>query len=242
MSSTWKSFATAEEAAAACSSRILESLANARTLRGRATLAVSGGSTPKLMFGHMARSGFDWSRVHVFFVDERCVGPDHAESNFNMCRVNLLDPAGVPPANVHRMKGEFKPSLAALDYAQELDAVFGAGSLPVFDVIHRGMGADAHTASLFPGEPLIDDRTQRVGAVYVEKLDRHRITLLPAVLLAARETAVLAAGADKADPLGKVFHGPRNPRMYPSQLDTPWASWVTWYLDEPAAARLLLPG
>jgi len=236
MSTHWKSYPTAQDAAAACARDILASLARAVQLRGRASLAVSGGSTPKLMFKAMAQAGFDWTAVHIFFVDERCVPPDHAESNFRLCRENLLEPAMLRVANVHRMKGELAPDDAGADYARELDQFFGGA--PIFDVIHRGMGADAHTASLFPGERAIHDRQNTVGALYVPKLDRYRITLLPSVLLAARETFVLAAGADKAEPMHTVFHGPRDVEQYPSQLDTPWASWVTWYLDHAAAARL----
>lgn len=236
----WKSYPTAQDAAQACGRDILASLAAALRKRGRASLAVSGGSTPKLMFEAMAQitahAGFDWSNVHIFFVDERCVPHDHPESNFKLCRENLLEPAALRIANVHRMQGELAPDDAARDYAGELDEFFGGA--PIFDVIHRGMGADAHTASLFPGEPLIHNRTGWVASVYVEKLHRHRITLLPSVLLAARETFVLAAGADKADPLDAVFHGERDVERYPSQLDTPWASWVTWYLDQAAAAKL----
>jgi len=236
MGSLWKAFPTADAASAACAAHILQSLSAALTARGKGTLAVSGGSTPKLLFGHLARAGFDWSRTHIFFVDERCVPPEHADSNYRLCREHLLDAAGVPAANVHRMLGELEPAAAAQKYDAELAQVLGPS--PVFDIIHRGMGADAHTASLFPGEALIDDRARHTAAVYVEKLKAHRITLMPAVLLAARETLVLAAGADKAAPLQTVFHGPRDTRTYPSQLDTPWASWVTWYLDEAAAAGL----
>ena len=236
MSTHWKSYPTAQDAAAACARDILASLAAALRKRGRATLAVSGGSTPKLMFQEMAQAGFDWSGVHVFFVDERCVPPDHDESNFKLCRERLLEPARLAFANVHRIEGELAPGDAARAYAHHLDQFFGGA--PIFDAIHRGMGADAHTASLFPGERAIHDRQNTVGALYVPKLDRHRITLLPSVLLAARETFVLAAGADKAEPLAAVFHGERNVENFPSQLDTPWASWVTWYLDAVASARL----
>jgi 6-phosphogluconolactonase len=236
----WKSYPTAQDAATACARDILASLTQALRQRNRASLAVSGGSTPKLMFQAMAQTPFDWTRVHIFFVDERCVPHDHPESNFKLCRENLLEPATLRIANVHRMKGELTPDDAARDYAHELDRFFDGGA-PIFDAIHRGMGADAHTASLFPGETLIHNRTGTVASVYVEKLDRHRITLLPAVLLAARETFVLAAGADKADPLHTVFRGERDVEQYPSQLDTPWASWVTWYLDHAAARRLQVP-
>jgi 6-phosphogluconolactonase len=237
MSTHWKSYPTAQDAAAACARDILASLTKAIGQRGRATLAVSGGSTPKLMFQEMAKAAFDWTHVHIFFVDERCVPPDHAESNFRLCRENLLEPARLRFANVHRIQGELEPDQAGAAYAQTLEQFFEGA--PIFDVIHRGMGADAHTASLFPGERAVHDRRNTVGALYVPKLDRYRLTLLPSVLLAARETMVLAAGADKAEPLRTVFHGERDVERYPSQLDTPWASWVTWYLDQAASAQLV---
>lgn len=240
MSANWYSYPTAEEAAKACAKKIAIHLAEALDGHRPATLAVSGGSTPKLMFAHLAPQTLDWSRVHLFFVDERCVPPDHADSNFQLCEEHFLKPAHFPHRNVHRMRGEMRPEQAAQLYADEIADFFElpAGEMPAFDVIHRGMGADAHTASLFPGEPLIEDRDGLVAAVYVEKLAKYRITLLPGVLLNARHTVVLAAGADKADPLWQVFNTPHRPLELPSQIDTPHGRNVSWYLDQSAAAKL----
>ncbi len=148
------------------------------------------------MFGILAKSGLDWSRVHVFFVDERCVPPDNEASNYRMAKAALFDPSGIPASNVHRIKGELDPAEAARQYVDEIRRLFElkADELPVFDVLHRGMGPDAHTASLFPGEPLFRDRTGIAANVWVEKLHMARVTLLPGVLLAAKNTVLQVAG------------------------------------------------
>jgi 6-phosphogluconolactonase len=226
-------FADAHQAAQACAAEILGRLGQA----DRSTLAISGGTSPKAMFEIFAASGFDWSRVQLFWVDERCVPPDNAQSNFKLANDSWLAPAKFPLANIHRVQGERDPEDAAEIYADELRLVFGDG-VPAFDVIHRGMGADAHTASLFPGEPLIADRTGLTAAVYVDKLKSHRVTLLPAVLLAAKHTVMLVAGADKAEPLHNVLHGPHDPMQFPCQLAERDARPVAWFLDQAASAKL----
>ena len=238
MPTHWKSYPTLAGAAAACAHDTISVLNEALAERGRASIAVSGGGPPKLLFAELAQAGLDWNRIHVFFVDERCVPPDHEASNFRLCRETLLEPAQVPYPSVHRMKGELPAHDAAPDYERELRAFFADEEVPRFDLILRGMGPDAHTASLFPGEPLIEDRRLLVGYVDVANQYRYRVTLLPAVLLNARNTFVLAGGAEKAEKIGQVFSGPRNTLALPSQLDTPWASWVTWYLDDAASAPL----
>ncbi len=240
MSVNWYAYATPDDAAAHCAQRIFRELETALNASRPVSLAVSGGSTPKLMFGHMSRTRFDWSEVHLFFVDERCVGPTDPDSNYRMCEESFIRPAHFPARNVHRIKGELRPDDAARIYQDEITAFFDLkpGELPAFDVIHRGMGADAHTASLFPGEPLIEDREGICASVWVPKLGKYRITLLPGVLLHARHTVVLAAGADKAEPLHQVFNADHDPLQYPSQIDTPHGRNVAWYLDEAAAAKL----
>jgi len=233
-------YADAQAASSACAGRVLEVLKTALADRPFATIAVSGGSTPKLMFADLAKRKFDWSRVHLFWVDERCVPPTDEQSNYKLAKENFLDPARFPAANVHRVQTELAPEAAARSYSDEIRQVFGitGAALPRFDVLHRGMGPDAHTASLFPGEPLIEDRANIAAAVYVEKFQQWRVTLLPGVLEAARNTLMLAAGADKAEPLRAVLREPYDPLRYPSQLATYNGSGVTWFLDK-AAARLV---
>jgi 6-phosphogluconolactonase len=231
---------TGEEAAGSCAAWIIGELELVLRSSGFATLAISGGSTPKLMFDAMAALPFDWSRLQIFWVDERCVPPDDSRSNYKLAKEHLLDRTNIPAANVHRIRGEQPPDEAAMEYAEEIRLSFGAraGLLPSFDVIHRGIGDDAHTASLFPGEPLIADRTGIAGHVYVEKLQMHRVTLLPGVLLAAKKTVILAAGADKAEPIANVMRGPEDPFKFPCQIATRGADNAFWFIDESAAARL----
>ncbi len=231
-------FETAQAAAWACGARILEILDKARRERGMAALAVSGGSTPRLMFQWMAKRPFDWSGVEIFQVDERCVPPEDEQSNFRMTRESLLEAAAIPEDQFHRVKGELPPDEAAALYVDDIrrSLHLSGGELPVFDAIQRGMGPDAHTASLFPGEPLIGDRTGIAAAVWVEKFRQHRVTLLPGVLERARHTVCLATGAEKADALLAVLRGPFDPLRTPSQIASPDTAW---YIDRGAGAKLV---
>ena len=219
-------FPDSQSAAEACGRRALDLLADAIATRGQATLAISGGSSPTPMFALFAKSGFAWNQVQIFWVDERCVPASDPQSNFRLANETWLAPAHVPAANIHRVRTELEPQEAARRYTQEIRAL-GAP----FDVIHRGIGPDAHTASLFPGEPLISDRTGIAAAVWVEKMRQWRVTLLPAVLEAARHTVVLATGADKAQALKAVLDGPYDPMKFPAQIGL--ASDATWYTDLP---------
>ena len=236
-------------AAQACGRRVMELLA--QTLAGRewATLAISGGSSPRPMFELFAATSFPWKRVHVFWVDERYVPPHDLQSNFRLANESWLAPAKVPAENIHRVPTELEPHEAAREYAENIRALLGArsGTVPRLDVIHRGMGPDAHTASLFPGEPLItlnddanNDQSENIAAaVWVEKMHQWRITLLPAVLEAARHTLILAAGEDKAEALRSVLQGPYEPMKFPAQIA---AKEATWFIDQAAGAMLTVEG
>jgi 6-phosphogluconolactonase len=230
-------FRTPREAAEACGARTFELLDEARRERGIATLAVSGGSTPRIMFEWMAGQPFDWSGVHIFQVDERCFPPGHPQSNFRMLRESLLDAARIPEAQVHRVLGERDPAEAARIYCETIRKVLQLGpeELPAFDVIQRGMGPDAHTASLFPGEPAIEDCTGLAAALRVEKMQQHRVTLLRGVLEKAKSTLLLVSGPDKAEALRSVLKEPFDPLRYPCQIASPE---TVWFIDEAAASRL----
>ena len=228
----------AQSAASACAEFVLASLRAALETKGQAAFAISGGSTPRLLFSRLAASGFDWSNVHIFWVDERCVPPDNDQSNYKLANETLIGPARMNPSNVHRIQGELQPDDAATRYIADITKVFGSGELPTFDLIHRGMGPDAHTASLFPGEPLIDNRTEIAAAVWVEKMKSHRVTLLPGVLLKAQQTVLQVAGADKADALFSVLRGPEDVKQYPCQLVTRGSDRSVWFLDKAAASKI----
>jgi 6-phosphogluconolactonase len=155
-------FADAAGAAEACGTRVIELLEEALAAREFATFAVSGGHTPLLLFQRMASRPFDWKRLHLFWVDERCVPPADSASNYKLAKRGLIEPVHIPEHNVRRIIGEMAPQQAAEHYAGEISRFFGlaAEEMPVFDVVQCGMGPDAHTGSLFPGEPLIDDRRE----------------------------------------------------------------------------------
>ncbi len=230
----------AEAAAKACAKYILGVLDEALATRNQASIALSGGSTPKLLFGYLAGANFKWAGVHVFWVDERPVPPDDDRSNYKLAAETLIGPAGIPRQQVHRIRAELHPAAAAEMYVNEIRTFFKLrlNELPRFDVIHRGMGTDAHTASLFPAQPLIGDREKIAAPVQVEKLQQWRITLLPGVLLAAHHTAMLVAGDDKASAVRSVFDEPYDPKKYPAQLGLRDGKEVEWFLDE-GAAKLL---
>ena len=235
-------FDTPLAAAEACGDCTLEILDQARKERGVATVAVSGGSTPRLMFQSMAKRSFDWKNIHIFQVDERCVPPDHQLSNFRMTKAALLDAIRIDPGQIHRIAGELPREEAARLYVDDIRRAFRlqSGELPVFDVIQRGMGPDGHTASLFPGEPLIADRTSIAAPVdvdkpYIDKAMRYRVTLLRGVLEAARHTLCLVTGPDKADALHKIFRGPHDLSQIPSQIAS---TDTVWYIDKAAAGAL----
>jgi 6-phosphogluconolactonase len=173
MSVRWHTYPNPPAAADACCHHVIAHLEEALSGQQFATFAVSGGSTPKLLFQRLADSPFRWDRVHLFWVDERCVPPTDDASNYKLVNDYLIHPARIPQRQVHRIYGEMPPKTAAARYADEIRDFFGLeeGQMPPFDVVHRGMGPDAHSASLFPGDPLIDDREGTAAATFVEKLN-----------------------------------------------------------------------
>jgi 6-phosphogluconolactonase len=216
-----------------------------QTLAGKeyATLAVSGGSTPKLLFAELVKMPYRWERVHLFWVDERAVPPTNPQSNFKLAEEFLIKPAHFPHRNVHRIPAELTPDRAAEHYVQDIRNFFQLeeGDLPHFDIVQQGMGPDAHTASLFPGEPLLDDREGIAAAVYSEKMAQWRISLLPGVLLAARHTVFLVSGEDKAEAVRAVFNDEYDPNRLPAQVVSHHGRGVAWFLDDAASRQLRQP-
>lgn len=224
---------------------VAEAAATAIAARARFTLALSGGTTPRHLFERLAsppwRDRIDWPRVHLFWSDERCVSPTHADSNYRMAREALLDHVPVPAAQVHRMRGEDVPDSAAVNYEAELRATLDAGAPggpSVFDLVLLGLGADGHTASLFPGMPSGRVSTRWVVAEHVDAARGWRLTLTPPIINAARSVVFLVTGDDKAAALAAVLEGPAQPLALPAQAVASGSSLVTWLVDR-AAARLL---
>jgi len=214
--------------------------------RGRARIAISGGTTPKAAFELLAdpnqpwRWNMPWQDLDLYWVDERAVPPDNAESNFRMTREALLDHVPLHPAQIHRMEGELAPKVAASRYESELRNTFrleGAES-PRFDLIALGMGDDGHTASLFPHTEAIHELSHLVTANHVPQKDTWRITLTWPVINHASSVFFLIAGADKAEILKEVLTGPRDVDRLPSQLIWPASGILTLILDKAAAALL----
>ena len=237
MSVRWHALPDGTAAAEACAHHVTNLLEEVLSGQEFVTLVVSGGSTPKMLFQKLVASKFRWDHVHLFWVDERMVPPTDPASNYKLADDYLIKPAHIPHRQVHRICGEMAPKTAAARYVEEIRDFFGLeeGEMPRFDVVHRGMGPDAHSASLFPGEPLIDDREGIAAAVFVPKFNQWRVTLLPGALLAAKHNVFLVTGPDKAEAVRAVFKEEYDPKQYPAQIASHHGRGVTWFLDEKAA-------
>jgi len=214
----------AETVAQRAAAHVVRQLDQARTQRGVAHLALSGGTTPGRTYELLGAKPEDLDGVEVWFADERCVAPDDSESNYRLASETLLGAAGIEPARVHRMLGELGPEEGARSYAQELTQALagtpeaGAVTVPVLDLIVLGIGPDGHVASLFPGAATLDagDDAVCLGVSDSPKPPPERITLSLAVLRAARECLLLATGASKADALAAALSQPS--RHVPASL------------------------
>jgi 6-phosphogluconolactonase len=217
--------------------------------RARFSVALSGGSTPRRLYRLLAdsaqpfRDRIDWSATHVFWGDERHVPPDHPDSNYRMAREALLDVVPVPAGNVHRMRGEEADATrAASEHEADLRAFFSNdfSGEPRFDLVLLGLGADAHTASLFPGSAAVRERERWVVAPWVEKLASWRLTLTPAVLNRSAAVIFLVQGEEKAEALRAVLEGEIDPDRYPAQVVRPESGDLLWLVDDAAASSLRL--
>lgn len=243
MSAEKKILASAGEVSRAAAEEFAKLARQAIAAHGEFTVALAGGSTPRAAYQFLATApGVAWEKVHIFFGDERCVPPEHPDSNYGMALEALLSRVTVPAANVHRMKGEVEPAAAAEQYAGELRRHFrlSNGDLPRFDLIMLGMGDDGHTASLFPGSAALTETSRLVAANWVEKFQQYRLTLTFPVVNNAAEVMFLIAGAAKAKVVGEIFGKNGPPDRYPVQKIHPTAGRTLWLLDR-AAAQLLKP-
>jgi 6-phosphogluconolactonase len=211
--------------------------------RGVARVAVSGGSTPRGVFKLLATENRDqvsWSQLQLFWVDERSVAPDDAESNYGMTRDTLLAHVPLPAANIHRMEGELDPQEAASRYESEIRNTFKleGAETPTFDLIFLGLGPDGHTASLFPHTEGLNEMARICMANHVPQKDTWRLTLTWPVITQGREVVFLIEGAEKAAMVRTVFLGAYDPEAYPAQLIRPANGRLTLLLDPPAASEL----
>lgn len=262
-------FADAFAVARAAAEQVVQLAAQAAAARGRFSVALSGGSTPKALYELLATDEYarciDWSTVHVFFGDERCVPPTDPQSNERMARVALLDRVALPPANVHPMRCADDAARAAAAYEHKLRSFFAAAALagatpPVagadarhgagasadalapprtFDLVLLGLGANGHTASLFPGLSAVREMERWVVAEYVAEVGQRRMTLTAPAINAASAVTFLVTGAEKAAVLRRVLEGRRDVDVTPAQAIAPQAGGrLRWLVDAAAAASL----
>ncbi len=214
----------------------------AQAAKGRFAVALSGGSTPKALYALLARgeyrSRIDWSRLHLFWGDERCVPPDHPESNFGMVYESLLSGVKIPSENVHRMAGEKEPKIAAAEYEAELRKFFNPTGLPGFDLILLGLGEDGHTASLFPGSAAVEEKKRWVATVYVETLKAHRLTFTLPVINAAAQVTFLVTGESKRAIVKQLLGREADSSNLPAARVSPANGKLTWLITKDAAGAL----
>jgi 6-phosphogluconolactonase len=235
----------------ATAEQFVRGIQSAVAARGIARIAISGGGSPKPVFALLAdpkepyRTAIPWDRVWIFWVDERCVAPDHPDSNYGMTRELLLSKVPVPEDHAIRIEGELDPEEAAARYESAIRGHYrleGAEG-PIFDVLQLGMGDDGHTASLFPHTAALHEMIRLAVANHVpQQKQSWRVTLTWPVINAARDVFFLIDGPAKADPLGRVLQGPYDPETLPSQLIQPQNGRLLFLLDSAAAAQLPAPG
>ena len=246
---TYSVYQTSDAVAFAAAELFADAAESAVNRRGVARIAVSGGSTPKTMFALLAdparpfAASVPWAQLQLYWVDERCVPPTDAESNFRMTTEQMLNKVPLPAENVHRMEGELNPDEAANRYESVLRNTMKleGAELPVFDLVLLGMGDDGHTASLFPHTAALDEMGRLVVANHVVQKETWRITLTWPVINHGREVCFLIEGAAKAVILAEVLTGPRDPERLPSQLIRPETGELRFLLDGAAAAKLPAP-
>lgn len=233
-------FADANELSLRAAEAAVRTINESARSSGRCSLVLSGGSTPRTFYGLLASQfagEIPWDQVHVFWGDERYIPLDDPRSNYRMAKETLLDHVPCPPANVHPMPTHFSsPDAAARDYEATLRRFF-AGQLPRFDLVLLGLGADGHTASLFPGSPVLAEPTRWVRAVSAPADPPMRLTVTWPALTGASHIYVLVAGSNKAQALRHAVGDDADPRVYPAAGIRRAQGSVIWWVDEKAAAR-----
>jgi len=216
---TVRVFADSSSLNRAVAEQFVRTVSQAISARGRCTVALAGGGTPQALYELLAQPPYreilPWAQMHFFWGDERCVPPEHPESNYGQARRALLDRVPAPTENIRRVHGEWEPVAAAEDYTRQLRESAALSELwPRFDWVFLGLGADGHTASLFPGSPLPTPLDAPAGAVTADYQGRpaQRVTLTPQVFNAARTVVFLVTGHNKADAVAATLTGQRDPR------------------------------
>ncbi len=233
-------FADVNELSLGAAGAVVRTINDATRATGRCSLVLSGGTTPRTLYGLLAsrfRDQIPWEHVHVFWGDERYVPAGDPQSNYRMAKDTLLDHVPCPPANVHPMPTHGStPDAAARDYEATLRSYF-AGEPPQFDLVLLGLGPEGHTASLFPGSPALDERTRWVLAVTAPAEPPVRLTLTLPALTAAARTYFLVTGSNKTHALHHVLSGTADVNTFPAAGIRPTQGSVIWWVDRDAAAQ-----
>lgn len=235
-------FQDVEQLSRAAAELFAKQAARSITERGRFLVALNGGSTPTRLLQLLAadfQEPVNWSRVHIFWGDERSVPPDDPGSSYGQAYQSLLRAVPIPEANVYRIKGELGPAEAAKEYSLTLgEFAVPPAQWPRFDLVYLGMGEDGHTASLFPGSPLHESEPAIPVTAHYQDRPSERVTLTPPVFNSARMVVFLASGAKKATTLAEVLSDRYNPEQYPAQRIQPEDGRLIWLVDEAAAKNL----
>ncbi len=234
-------FQTTEELAVAAAERFAEYARKSQQGQGRFSVALAGGKTPRRVYELLATEKFsnrvDWDRVFLFFGDERCVPPVHPDSNYAMAHDALISKVEIPAANVFRLTGESEPEVSAKSYESRLREFFAPRVWPSFDLTLLGMGADGHTASLFPGSDVLDESTRWVVSTKSPQ-GQCRLTLTLGALNHGLRTIFLITGDEKAATLSEILCGGPGSRRFPASLVKPVDGTVEWFVDGQAASDL----
>ena len=239
-------FANGMEIARRAADDVLRIARETAAARGVFTIALSGGSTPKVLYALLAehpslRNSLPWDKMKVFFGDERHVGPGHADSNFQMASDAMLCKAPLRPEQIHRIKGEYPDTAqAAGEYEVTIQREFAlkGGEFPRFDLVLLGMGSEGHTLSLFPGTKALHETQRIVTRNWVGKLYTERVTLTAPAANNAANIIFMIAGADKACALKAVLEGPHEPEQLPAQMIQPSNGTLSWLVDQAAGSML----
>lgn len=233
-------FPSPDDLAVTAAALFSETARAAASARGEFRVCLAGGSTPKGLYRRLAGDlGRDvpWPEVRVYFGDERCVPPDHPDSNYGMARSALLARVPVSPERIFRIPGEFGLGTAADAYEQTLRETLVAPNSR-FDLVLLGLGTDGHTASLFPHTPALHVTDRWCAGAVAPTAPKERITLTLPILNAGRRIVFLVTGKEKADAVRAILCGPRDPNRLPAQAIRPIDSGLFWLLDESAASDL----
>jgi 6-phosphogluconolactonase len=231
-------FQSSRELSKAAAEFFVKTAAESINKRGKFSVVLSGGSTPRGMFEHLAaypeHDKVAWDKIYVFWGDERCVGlEDPANNAYNAINLFLIK-VPIIPGHIHRIESELAPADAAKQYEAILRKYFGNQS-PSFDLVFLGLGENGHTASLFPGTPVLRETEHWVRAVYVDELNAYRITLTPVLINQAENIVFLVSGKEKASVLQRVIEGEYDPEHLPAQLIKPVDGELYWFCDKDAA-------